>query len=76
MNLAYTELDIPICGSQDPPLVYVGLMTHLLLFSNLKKSCLFFLLSLNDFCHDSSRRSHSFFLLSKNKFFSERIGGT
>ena len=76
VNLAYTELDIPICGSQDPPLVYVGLMTHLLLFSNLKKSCLFFLLSLNDFCHDSSRRSHSFFLLSKNKFFSERIGGT
>ena len=76
MNFVHTELDIPICSSQDPPLAYVGLMTCSLLSSNSRKSCPFLLLSLNNFCHDSSRRLHSFFLLNKNEFFSSRMGGT
>ena len=68
VNLAHTEFEILICGSHDPLLAYVGLMTLLLLSSNSRNSCPFFLLSLNDFCHNSSMRLHSFFLLSKNKF--------
>jgi len=71
----HTEFETPICGSHNPPLVYVSLMTLSLSSSNLRKSCPFFLLSLNNFCQDSSMRLYSFFLLSKNKFFSERIGG-
>ena len=74
VNLVHTELDIPICGSQDPSLVYVGLMIYSLSSSNFRNNCPFFLLSLNNFCYDSSKRSHSFFLLSKNEFFSGRIG--
>ena len=75
VNLEHTELETPICGSQDPPLAYVGLMTHSLSSSNSRKSCPFFLLSLNDFFHVPSRRLHSFFLLNKNEFFLERVGG-
>ena len=74
VNLAHMEFEIPICGSHKPPLAYVGLMTCSLSSSNSRNSYPFFLLSLNNFCHDSSRESHSFFLLSKNKFFSGRMG--
>ena len=69
------EFDIPICGSYNPPLVYIGLMTFSLSSSNSRNSCPFFLLSLNNFCHDSSIRLHSFFLLSKNEFFAGKVGG-
>ena len=75
VNLAHTEFEIPICESHNPPLVYIGLMTFSLSSSNLRNSCPFFLLSLNDFCHDLSIRLHSFFLLSRNEFFSGRMGG-
>ena len=75
MNLAHTEFEIPMCGSHDPPLAYVSLMTLSLSSSNSRNNCSFFLLSLNDFYHDLSKRSHSFFLLSKNEFFSGRMGG-
>ena len=74
MNLAHTEFEIPMCDSHDPPLAYVGLMTLSLSSSNSRNNCSFFLLSLNDFCHDSSKRLHSFLLLSKNEFFSGRVG--
>jgi len=75
VNLVHTEFEIPMCGSHDSPLAYIGLMTLSLLSSNSRNSCPFFLLSLNDFCHDTSMRLHSFFLLSKNEFFSGRLGG-
>ena len=75
VNLAQMEFDIPIYGSHEPPLAYVGLMTLSLSSSKSRNSCPFFLLSLKDFCHSSRVRSHSFFLLSKNEFLSERVGG-
>ena len=75
VNLAHTELEIPICVSHDPPLAYVGLMTLSLSSLNSRNNCPFFLLSLNDFCHDSREQLHSNFLLSKNEFFLERMGG-
>ena len=74
VNLTHTELETPICGSHNPPLAYVSLMTCSLSSSNSRNNCPFFLLSLNNFCHDPSIRSHSFFLLSKNEFFSGRVG--
>ena len=75
VNLAHTELKIPICVSHNPPLAYVGLMTFSLSSLNSRNNCPFFLLSLNDFCHDARERSHSIFLLNKNEFFSGRVGG-
>jgi len=74
VNLAHMEFDIPMCGNHDPPLEYVGFKTFSLSSSNSRNSWPFFLLSLNDCCHDSSIRSHSFFLLNKNEFFSGRMG--
>ena len=74
VNLAHMESDIPMCGSHKPPLAYVGLMTLSLSSSKSKNNCPFFLLSLKDFCHDSRVRSHSFFLLNRNKFLSGSIG--
>ena len=75
VNLVYTEFEIPIYGSHNPPLAYISLMTLSLLSSNSRNSYSFFLLSLNNFCHDSSMRLHSFFLLNRNKFFSGKVNG-
>ena len=55
-------------GSQEPPLVYVDLMTICFSSSKSRNSWLFFWLVENGFCYSLSALLHSFFLLNRYEF--------
>ena len=74
VNLVHTEFVIPMIGSHDPPLAYMGLITFSPLSLKLKNDCPLFLLVWNDVCQCLRRLSHSFFLLNRYKFLLGRVG--